>query len=470
MIECQLCGTSNDVAARYCAAPGCGTALGGPWRVLRRRRPRAAGRWVPAPVVTALGAVVVAGLAFIGLSLTSGVPAAASRSPAAPSGGGQPTGTGAPPTGAGPGGPVAAGMTGTAVTAVTALPLAGTVSSAPRLPPGTTGCASASTVPDVARLDYPVSSRMLLAAGFPGLDVAEHSSAVPPGGTISVSPAQGSVRRCGTRVTLVYSSGPARKAPQSRALPVRPLCTLPPAGGSAAVLLARLRTLRAGDRRRPCALSVTRAGGYSATVPAGDVISEDPLPGATVAVRSAVVLTVSLGPATCVPPPVVGDPSTAAVAALSGLDASDGSPCGLAVVTTTAPSAEVPIGAVISQDPPAGTAVAPGAAVTLTVSSGPPTPAPSPSLSPPPSPQASASASPGADAAATPTASTSASTSATAGAGAAPSAAATSAAGATRAASATPTATASARVPAGSGRRRPGPPPGWTRWSPRRDW
>jgi len=427
MIECQLCGTSNHVAARHCAAPGCGTALGGPWRALTRRRPRAAGRWVPAPVVTALGAVVVAGLAFIGLSLTSGVPAAASRSPAAPSGGGQPAGTGAPPTGAGPGGPVAAGMTGTAVTA---LPLAGTVSSTPRLPPGATGCAGASTVPDVARLDYPVSSRTLLAAGFPGLDVAEHSSAVPLGGTISVRPAQGTVRRCGTRVTLVYSSGPARKATQGRAGPVRPLCTLPPTGGGAAILLARLRTLLAGDHRTPCALSVTRAGDYSATVPAGDVISEDPLPGTTVAVRSAVVLTVSLGAATCVPPPVVGDPSAAAVAALSGADASDGSPCGLAVVTTSAPSAEVPAGVVIAQDPPAGTAVAPGVAVTLTVSSGPPTPAPSPSPSPSPSPRASAGAS----------------------------------------ASATPTATAGARVPAASGRRRPGPPPGWTRWSPRPGW
>jgi beta-lactam-binding protein with PASTA domain len=374
-------GFGPPVAAR----PGPGVLR----RMVRRRRVGAAGERVPAPVVTVLGAVVVAGLAFGGLSLTPGGPSGTARATVTPTGGGRAAGTGTPRAAASPGGAVPSGMSGTAVIA---LPLAGPVSSTPRLPPTPTGCTGTAAVPDVARLDYPASSRALLAAGFPGVDVAEHSGSVRPGGTLSVSPAPGTVQRCGTVVTLVYSSGPVTHVVRDRSLPAPPLCVLPPAAGVATALLDRLRSLVAADRRTPCALLVTIAGSYSATVPAGDVISEDPLPGTLVGVRSAVVLTVSLGVPVCVPPSVAGDPSAVAVAALLAVSGSDGSPCRLTVVTTSAASAAVPLGSVVFQDPPAGTAVAPGAVITLTLSSGPP-PSPTPSLTPAP-PSLSASPSP----------------------------------------------------------------------------
>jgi 6-phosphogluconolactonase (cycloisomerase 2 family) len=108
----------------------------------------------------------------------------------------------------------------------------------------------------------------------------------------------------------------------------------------------------------------------SSTVAAGDVISENPAAGASVASGSAVALTVSSGPA---PPPqvavpnVVGATQAAATTAITG--------AGLKVGTVTmASSKTVPSGSVISESPAAGTKVAPASAVNLTVSSGPPTP------------------------------------------------------------------------------------------------
>ncbi|QMU68628.1 PASTA domain-containing protein [Streptacidiphilus sp. P02-A3a] len=343
------------------------------------------------PLATALGALLVAGLAFGALTVAAGGRTVPVRSPLVPygDGAGSPGVTaGAPATG--PGG----------VVAVAVLPLVGAVRSTPGAAPTPTGCTGAAAVPDVSRLRYPASSRALLAAGFPGVDVAEHSGGVPLGGTLSQSPAAGTVRPCGTEVTLVYSSGPvpasgpaAVPAPGTRALSP-PLCTLPPADGSASALLGRLRALVADDHRTGCALSVARFGARSATVPAGDVISEQPLPGTRVGLRAAVLLTVSLGAPSCALPTLTGDRQAAAIAALLRLRADDGGRCGLAVAVTAAPSATAAPGTVLAQAPAAGTPVAPGSAVTLTVSSGSPasagpSPSPSPSVpslpSPPPS-------------------------------------------------------------------------------------
>ncbi len=102
----------------------------------------------------------------------------------------------------------------------------------------------------------------------------------------------------------------------------------------------------------------------SATVPSGNVISENPLAGSNVGYGSAVNLTVSAGPPVPVPN-VVGLTQAAATSALTG--------AGLAVGTvSTASSGTVPPGIVISENPQAGTGVASGSAVNLTVSTGPP--------------------------------------------------------------------------------------------------
>jgi len=333
---------------------------------------------LPAPVATALGAVVVAGLAFGGLTLASGSTLRPGGSaPAEHGSSGAPVTTTAPLIGGprlatpppkaplnsgGPGGPGGSGGI---------IPVTGPVTTTPRiLPSPSTGCQGATIIPDVDRQTYPASSQTLLAAGFPGLDIAEHSSTVAVDHTISVSPAVGTLEPCGTEVTLVYSSGPA---PAHTTGPPTPLCTLPPANGAATTVLATLHALVASDRSTACDLLVTEMTGYSAAIPAGNVISENPLAGTQVGVRSAVIITVSLGPPTCKLPPVVGDAKAAATALLTALKTADGSDCALVVTTVTAASATVPVGTVAAQDPEAGTMAAPGSLVTLTVSSGPAT-------------------------------------------------------------------------------------------------
>ena len=108
--------------------------------------------------------------------------------------------------------------------------------------------------------------------------------------------------------------------------------------------------------------SVTTA--QSDTVPAGSVISQNPVGGASALPGTAVDLVVSLGASPVLVPDVVGLEQAAAESAITGL--------GLVVgAVTTAQSDTVPAGSVISQDPIGGTQVALGAAVALVVSSGP---------------------------------------------------------------------------------------------------
>ena len=104
----------------------------------------------------------------------------------------------------------------------------------------------------------------------------------------------------------------------------------------------------------------------SATVPAGEVISQNPTAGTSVAGGSAVNLVVSTGPAPVSVPNVVGMTQSAAATAITNAE--------LVVGTVTQQSsATVPEGKVISQNPTAGTNVANGSAVNLVVSTGPAT-------------------------------------------------------------------------------------------------
>jgi beta-lactam-binding protein with PASTA domain len=110
-------------------------------------------------------------------------------------------------------------------------------------------------------------------------------------------------------------------------------------------------------------LTVTTTSANSATVAVGTVISQNPLAGASVAPGSAVALVISLGPANVTVPNVVGQTQVLATPAITVL--------GLTVSTTSANSATVAVGSVISQNPLAGASVAPGTAVALVISLGP---------------------------------------------------------------------------------------------------
>jgi 6-phosphogluconolactonase len=127
-----------------------------------------------------------------------------------------------------------------------------------------------------------------------------------------------------------------------------------------------------GDTQASASSAITGAGltvgstsmASSPTVASGDVISESPAAGTSVASGSMVSLTVSTGPATVSVPNVVGDPQAAASTAITG--------AGLTVGTVTMTSSStVASGDIIGELPVAGTSVAKGSAVNLTVSTGP---------------------------------------------------------------------------------------------------
>jgi PASTA domain-containing protein/dockerin type I repeat protein len=102
----------------------------------------------------------------------------------------------------------------------------------------------------------------------------------------------------------------------------------------------------------------------SNSVPAGNVISQSPSAGASVADGSAVSLVVSSGPAPLAVPNVVGSRQAAASSAITA--------AGLTLGTVTSQSSgSVATGVVISESPLAGTSVAAGSPVNLIVSSGP---------------------------------------------------------------------------------------------------
>ena len=101
----------------------------------------------------------------------------------------------------------------------------------------------------------------------------------------------------------------------------------------------------------------------SATVPAGSVISQIPAAGANAALGSSVALTVSTGSSNVSVPNVVGLTQAAATTAIAGAQLVLG-------VVTSASSSTVPAGDVISEAPAAGTSVAKGSAVNISVSTG----------------------------------------------------------------------------------------------------
>jgi len=205
-------------------------------------------------------------------------------------------------------------------------------------------------VPDVVGETQAAATTIIETAGLVvGTVTTAASDTVPAGNVISQDPAAGTSVAAGSAVDLVVSSGSSGPAP----VVVPNVVGESEAAAEAAITGAGL-TVGA----------VTTVA--SDTVPAGNVISQDPAAGTSVAAGSAVDLVVSSGsggPAPVVVPNVVGESQAAAEAAISG--------AGLTVGTvTTAASDTVPAGNVISQDPAAGTSVAAGSAVDLVVSSG----------------------------------------------------------------------------------------------------
>ena len=204
-------------------------------------------------------------------------------------------------------------------------------------------------VPDVRNTPLADAEASISALLVVGTITEEYSPAfpvIPAGNVISTNPSGGALVNVGSTVDIVVSLGPAPIATPD-------VLGLPQADAEAAIVAAGLVvgtvTLFSSD-----------------TVAAGNVISQSPLVGYPVTPGTAVDLTVSSGPAGPVivtVPSVVGSTQADAEAAIVA--------AGLTVgAVTTASSATVAAGDVISQTPAGGTDVEEGSSVDLVVSTG----------------------------------------------------------------------------------------------------
>jgi beta-lactam-binding protein with PASTA domain len=205
-------------------------------------------------------------------------------------------------------------------------------------------------VPNVVGL--PQSAATTAITGL-GLTVAspvsmQTSTSVPAGSVISETPSAGTSVTSGSAVSLVVSSGP-------------PLVAVPNVVG--------LSQSNATSAITSAGLTVASpvATASSTTTPAGNVISETPVAGTSVPSGTAVSLVVSSGPPLVAVPNVVGLSQSAATTAITAAGLT------VALPVATASSTTIPVGNVISETPAAGTSVTSGSAVSLVVSSGPPT-------------------------------------------------------------------------------------------------
>ena len=251
---------------------------------------------------------------------------------------------------------VAAGLVvGTVTTSYSATVPAGAVISqnptgGASVPPGTSVDIEVSlgvemvTVPSVVGLAQAIAESNIGAAGLVvGTVTTSYSATVPEGNVISQSPTGGSSVEIGSSVDIEVSLG---------AEPV----TVPDVTGQTQAT-AESNIVAAG------LVVGTVTTSYSATVPAGAVISQNPTGGASVPPGTSVDIEVSLGVEMVTVPSVVG---LAQAIAESNIGAA-----GLVVGTvTTSYSATVPEGNVISQSPTGGSSVEIGSSVDIEVSLG----------------------------------------------------------------------------------------------------
>ena len=201
------------------------------------------------------------------------------------------------------------------------------------------------TVPDVVGLSQSNAESAIVAAGLVvGVITTQNSDPVPAGDVISQDPVAGTSVAIGSGVDIVVSLGPV-------------LVTVPDVVG-----------LSGSNAESAIVAAGLTVGGVtpqnSDTVPAGDVISQDPVAGTSVAVGSAVDIVVSLGPVLVTVPDVVGLSQSGAESAIVAAGLTVGG-------VSTQNSDTVPAGNVISQDPGGGTSVTSGSAVDIVVSLGP---------------------------------------------------------------------------------------------------
>jgi|CXWL01.1.fsa_nt_gi RHS repeat-associated protein len=203
------------------------------------------------------------------------------------------------------------------------------------------------SIPNVVGQTLAAATTALTNAGLSaGTITQQASSTVPAGNVISQSPGSGVSVNSGSAVNLVISSGSVQVATPN-------LVGLTQSVAQTAIISAQLTV-------------GTISTQSSNTVPAGQVLSQSPAAGVSVALGSGVNLVVSSGPALISVPVVTGLTQSAAQTALLAANLTLGT-------VTTSSSATIPTGQVISQQPLAGANVAGGTAINIVISTGPAT-------------------------------------------------------------------------------------------------
>ena len=198
------------------------------------------------------------------------------------------------------------------------------------------------TVPPLVGAPREAAMAELAATGVQVDVSAEHDETMSAGSVIATVPAAGAAVERGDRVQLTVSSGPA------------PVLTPDLTGEQAES--ARLSARDAG------LLAHVRERRHDRDVPEGEVISQDPEPGAESTRNSVVELVISSGPASHTVPDVTGRSSEQARERLEelGFDVRDDSLPGSSLLRLGGRE-----GAVLRQEPAAGTRLEEGETVTL---------------------------------------------------------------------------------------------------------
>lgn len=210
-------------------------------------------------------------------------------------------------------------------------------------------------VPAVARQTIADARSLILDSGLTVAEqvLEEPSSEIPAGQVIRTIPEQGITVRQGTEIQLIISSG-------------RPMITIP----EVALLTAAEAATMLVDAGLEVAAQVLEES--SSDVPEGHVIRTDPAQGTSVAESTVITLVLSTGPSLIEVPSVAGASEEDARVEIRV--------AGLAVAEQVQEEAstDVPAGQIIRTEPEAGTSVAPGTAVVLVISIGPPVTEPEP--------------------------------------------------------------------------------------------
>ncbi len=202
-------------------------------------------------------------------------------------------------------------------------------------------------VPDVLGQSESAASAALKAAGLGVAATSAPSDTVDKGDVISQTPPAGQQVPEGTTVGLVVSGGPEVKN-----------VTVPDVTGQT--------QSDATDQLTTLGLSVVKVENPNADVPSGQVVSQSPPAGSSVAPGTSIAIIVSTGPPpvtqTINVPDVTGDTLSDAQGALSKL--------GLKSQTVAVSGTGKPANEVVAQTPGGGTAVAPDSTVVLFFSNG----------------------------------------------------------------------------------------------------